>query len=295
MVSYVEQIQISIITYFNKYLGRGNLGKVFKVKDKSNININYAMKEITLKNQSLDSNILSELEIMKGSISSTSGCVKLLHIHLMNSIVYIIYPLCQEGGLFTSIAANYKYRSNYNEMEISIIIKDIINGIQYLHSKGIPHLSIKPENILCQQKQDKITFLLSDFGLNSIFNNVSSNTDNSRRNSDNKSVYSEGKFYRKLVSFVEQSKYNIDNLTGGFGFMSPEQVLLGYKGVEVDVFSIGTVLYTLLCGYPPFHAQYGAEILLNSVTSNYSFSGSVWESISGLYIHINLYVHIHDN
>jgi serine/threonine protein kinase len=62
--------------------------------------------------------------------------------------------LCMGGELFNHIIQRYhtpntnKLSGYFTEADASLIIKTVLNAVQYLHSNGIVHRDIKPENIL---------------------------------------------------------------------------------------------------------------------------------------------------
>lgn len=60
-------------------------------------------------------------------------------------------------------------RGNYSEKDASNIVRQIINGVKYLHSLGIAHRDLKPENLLCSGEADEMTIKIADFGLSKIF------------------------------------------------------------------------------------------------------------------------------
>jgi calcium-dependent protein kinase len=61
--------------------------------------------------------------------------------------------------------------------------------------------------------------------------------------------------------------------------MSPE-ILKGSYGASTDVWSAGVVLYTMLCGYPPFYGNSDPEIFKKVLAGNFSFRGCEWKNVS---------------
>jgi 5'-AMP-activated protein kinase catalytic alpha subunit len=92
----------------------------------------------------------------------------------------------------------------------------IIDGVEYLHSKGIAHRDLKPENLLLDShKKIKIV----DFGLSNL--------------------YSEGE---TLVTACGSPCYAAPEMIAG----------KRYNGIDVDIWSSGVTLYAMLVGYLPF-------------------------------------------
>ena len=115
------------------------------------------------------------------------------------------------------------YRERLTEYDILKIFKMIADALIYLHGKGIIHMDIKPENILINiNYSGKVTDLrISDFGL-----------------------------------ATTRNKINTDKMLGGSaGYMAPELRKLDQKVTllndKVDSYSLGVVLYNLVCGGMP--------------------------------------------
>jgi len=101
-------------------------------------------------------------------------------------------------------------KEHYSEKEASDTIRPIIDAIKYCHDLGIIHRDIKPENLLYSSKDDKGVVKISDFGLARFLNNELATT-----------------------------------ACGTPGYVAPEVLQgVGY-GKEVDIWSIGIVLYIL--------------------------------------------------
>jgi len=91
----------------------------------------------------------------------------------------------------------------------------MLDSLEYLHNKGITHRDIKPENILIDKK---LNIRIADFGL-----------------AENKNIDS-------LTEFAGTEQYIAPEINAG----------KRYKGSEVDIFSVGVVLFCLVNGIMPF-------------------------------------------
>ena len=76
---------------------------------------------------------------------------------------FIIMEYCEGGELFDYIVE----KERLEESESSIFFYQLINALDYIHSKGIAHRDLKPENLLLSQKKKSIKII--DFGLSNFF------------------------------------------------------------------------------------------------------------------------------
>ncbi|KAK3092128.1 hypothetical protein FSP39_025399 [Pinctada imbricata] len=146
---------------------------------------------------------------------------------------YLVFEKMQGGTLL----ANIERRGHLTESEASLVIRDIARALDFLHRKGIAHRDLKPENILCERKDDVVPIRICDFDLASGV--PVSQTDNCTT--------------PELLTPVGSAEY-----------MAPE-VVDAWVGEsfkydkKCDLWSLGTILYIMLCGYPPFYGQCGEE------------------------------------
>ena len=211
----MNQYYLDISNYsFQKDIGEGNFGKVklgvfkptgeefaIKILNKSKIKIkmkNTIFKENDIITKFNHINVIYVFQILEDSQN-----------------FYIIMEYCKHGELFDYIVKNEKL----SEEESSIFFYQLINGIEYIHSKGISHRDLKPENLLLAE--DKILKII-DFGLSHEF---------------------EGDELLKTKC-------------GSPSYAAPEIICCPfYDGFKVDVWCCGIILYAMLCGYLPFEGE----------------------------------------
>ena len=73
---------------------------------------------------------------------------------------YLVMPFCKEGSLYTQIARGHVF----SETEIATLIQQIGSALHFIHSEGLLHQDIKPENIFVYEKD---RYMLGDFGISS--------------------------------------------------------------------------------------------------------------------------------
>ncbi|CAD8101080.1 unnamed protein product [Paramecium primaurelia] len=131
-------------------IGKGQFSKVMLVK---NANIFYALKMIDKKliqKFNIGQQVQREIDIQ--SSIQHQNIVKMFGNFQDNDYVYLITEYCEKGNL---------YQKQFSKEEIKKIIKQVLLGIQYLHSMGIMHRDVKPENIYLTSND---TIKIGDFG-----------------------------------------------------------------------------------------------------------------------------------
>lgn len=108
----------------------------------------------------------------------------------------------------------------------------VASGLAAAHAQGLVHRDIKPANILLEQGVERVT--ITDFGL--------------ARAADDASITRTG-----VIAGTPQ-------------YMSPEQAEAGSLDARSDLFSLGSVLYTMATGRPPFRGESSYEVLRRIVT-----------------------------
>lgn len=154
--------------------------------------------------------------------------------------------LCEGGDLFERI----KERKFYPENEAAVVVKSIASALATAHQNGIMHRDIKPENILLASKDSDTDVRVADFGSATKF-----------RAGGKLMKLLEARALSSLIVFLFYFTigHKLNQLIGSPLYISPSVLQHSY-GPEADLWSLGIVLYVMLCGVPPFWGRTTAEI-----------------------------------
>ena len=72
----------------------------------------------------------------------------------------------------------------------------------------------------------------------------------------------------------------LSTMAGSFGYAAPEIMLKQGHGKPVDMWSLGVITYTLLCGYSPFRSENVADLIEESKSGRIIFHGRYWKDVS---------------
>ncbi|CAJ2499858.1 Uu.00g027110.m01.CDS01 [Anthostomella pinea] len=215
-------------------------------------------------------NILKEVQIMRQL--DHPNIIKLVDFSESKQYYYIILELAPGGELFHQIV-----RLTYFSEELSRhVIVQVAKALEYLHEeRGVVHRDIKPENIL-----------FSPIPI------VPSKVPKPKQAGDEDKV-DEGDFVPgvgaggigqiKIADFgLSKVVWDKQTMTpcGTVGYTAPEIVKDERYSKSVDMWALGCVLYTLLCGFPPFYDE-SIEVLTEKVAKGqYTFLSPWWDDIS---------------
>lgn len=195
-----------------KLLGKGGFARCYEMTDLSN-NKMYAVKVIPQSRVSKPhQRDKITNEIELHRTLSHKHVVKFSHYFEDQENIYIFLELCSRK----SLAHIWKARHTLTEPEVRYYLRQIISGLKYLHSRGILHRDLKLGNFFINENME---LRLGDFGL------------------------------AAKLETVEQRKKTI---CGTPNYLAPEVLNRQGHGTESDVWSLGCVMYTLMCGNPPF-------------------------------------------
>lgn len=178
---------------------------------------------------------------------------------------FIVTEICEGGEMFDAVVA----KTSYDEYKVREIMYALTDAVRHLHVRNITHRDLKPENILLKTKHNKGDFAveslrIADFGF--AFQHKDGNKENS-----------------------------LNTVCGSPIYVAPEILIhhsdknsKGYKAKNVDIWSLGIIMYVLLCGYPPFMASQNKrsgenenERLFEKIKSGkFEFDKRYWKGIS---------------
>lgn len=188
---------------------------------------------------------------------------------------YLVFEKINGGQLLDHI----QNRVKFTEKEASYVIRDLASALQFLHNKGIAHRDLKPENVLCVFPDQLCPVKLCDFDLGS---GIKFNS-----NDLGSPILTQA-----LLTPVGSAEFMAPEVVEAF--MDDTERDLAYDK-RCDLWSLGIIMYILLCGYPPFSGNCGAqcgwsigescntcqELLFHSIQDGrYEFPDSEWSDIS---------------
>ncbi|CAE1292618.1 MAPKAPK5 [Acanthosepion pharaonis] len=135
----------------------------------------------------------------------------------------------------------------FTEKRATFYMKQIASAIKRCHSLNIAHRDLKPENLLLKDNSEDALVKLTDFGF--------------------------AKFDNGKLMTPHFTPY----------YVAPQRILFLFQ--SCDMWSLGVILYIMLCGYPPFYSetpsrQLSVEMKRKILTGDYEFPEEDWEFIS---------------
>uniref|UniRef100_A0A673ZWZ9 non-specific serine/threonine protein kinase n=1 Tax=Salmo trutta TaxID=8032 RepID=A0A673ZWZ9_SALTR len=146
------------------------------------------------------------------------------NMHQGKKCLLIIMECMQGGELFSRIQA--RGDQAFTEREGSEIMRDIGTAIEFLHNMNIAHRDIKPENLLYTHQKSNGTLKLTDFG------------------------FAKETTLHNLLQTPCYTPY----------YVAPEVLGPEKYDKSCDMWSLGVIMYILLCGFPPFYSNTGQAI-----------------------------------
>lgn len=198
-----------------RLLGQGTFGKVYYARSaltNQSVAIKMIDKDKVMRTGQAEQ-IKREISVMR--LARHPNIIHLFEVMANKSKIYFVMEYAKGGELFNKVA-----KGKLKEDVAHKYFKQLINAVDYCHSRGVYHRDIKPENILLDENGN---LKVSDFGLSAL---------------------------------VESKRQDglLHTPCGTPAYVAPEVIKRkGYDGTKADIWSCGIVLFVLLAGYLPFH------------------------------------------
>jgi MAP kinase interacting serine/threonine kinase len=179
------------------------------------------------------SKVLKEIEIYH-LCQGHQNIIQLIEYFEEADFFYLVFEKIKGGPLLNHI----QQRVCFTEMEASTIIKSLAEALKHLHKQGIAHRDVKPDNILCVNDDTPCPVKLCDFDLCSNVNMEASTP--------------------RLLTPVGSVEYMAPEVVDTFLVDEYYDEELSYDK-KCDLWSLGIIMYILLCGYVPFSGQCGSN------------------------------------
>ncbi|WFD36149.1 calcium/calmodulin-dependent protein kinase [Malassezia cuniculi] len=128
---------------------------------------------------------------------------------------YLVFEEANGGELLDRLLD----RGRFSEHDACRTIYVLVEAVAYMHRHNIVHRDIKPENILYRTRSEDANIVIVDFG---------------------------------IAAHMRADDSNLQGMYGSVGYAAPEVIMRRGHGKPVDMWGIGVVTYTMLCGYAPF-------------------------------------------
>ena len=216
-------------------LGQGAYSRVQNCVSNAS-GIEYAVKIIDMLSSDSRSLALKEIDLFHRS-QGHENIIQLVEYFEEPDKFYLVFEKVPGGQLLDRI----QQKKVFTEQEAAAVTSNVASALGFLHSKGIAHRDLKPENILCVYENNLIPVKLCDFGLSSAVKF------SSRGGSDTTPI---------LGSPVGTPEFMAPEVVEIYIEDSNEDLVYDKK---CDLWSLGVMIYILLCGYPPFYGSCDEE------------------------------------
>ncbi|CAJ2511054.1 Uu.00g066790.m01.CDS01 [Anthostomella pinea] len=227
---------------FGRVLGEGSYSTVYLATDRQTLK-EYAIKVLE-KKHIIKERKIKYVNIEKDTLNRLTehpGIVRLYYTFQDENSLYYVLDLCNGGELLGVLKKTGTF-----DVECSRFFgAQILDSIEYMHSRGVIHRDLKPENVLLD---DQLHVKITDFGTARLLNDPRAPQAPPRIEDTGTSSGGKGQDDNRAASFVGTAEY-----------VSPELLTNKNACKASDLWAFGCIIYQLLAGRPPFKG--GSEYL----------------------------------
>ena len=210
-------------------------------------NVIYAVKMIERKQPSRKSvkRTMAEMVLREVAILDSLKHPNIIEIKELfedDDYFYLVMERMRGGDVFDKLIQIKKY----NEADAKRLVKSLLVATEFFHSQNVAHRDLKPQNLLLKSNTNTYDIVISDFGF----------------------------------SCRVHKPMSLSTRCGTPSYVAPEVLKNAPYDQSVDMWSIGVIIYVVLCGYPPFADSNQSELFRRIRMSNWKFRGEEWENIS---------------
>jgi len=229
-------------------LGRGRFSQVRRcTQTRSGKSVAVKMMDLTdpelgTNLQEAEREVVAEVRIL--SELDHLGVVKLIETIKWEDKYYLVMEGLTGGDLFDRIERH----GPYSEDDAAPLLLQVANAIAFLHERQVVHRDLKPDNLVFVDPERDSAIKLIDFGY--------------------AGVCPPG---GKLVGLCGTPDYAAPEILTWYSAEKGKKVQGSPYDQAVDMWSLGVVLYILLCGFPPFYGDDDAQMFALIRDGAYSF------------------------
>lgn len=233
-------------------VGSGSYSTVHRVQDKATgrpLAIKCIRKELL--NSDVRRQIEAEAELMY-ECRGHENVVELVEFKNFGSEYYFVMEYCPSTVLRTIVTENST--AFYSEAIAASVIRQTAAALKHIHALGIVHLDVKPDNLLLSSSCSPAESV--GIGWYPIM---------------------------KLADYGMAARSPVRRTVGTLFYVAPEILSEGWCECSADMWSLGVVLYVLLCGFPPFMPPSepdGTPIETQVVRGDFKFYSPYFDTIS---------------
>ncbi|KAL7624735.1 serine/threonine protein kinase [Parahypoxylon ruwenzoriense] len=227
---------------FGRVLGEGSYSTVYFATDRQTLK-EYAIKVLE-KKHIIKERKIKYVNIEKDTLNRLTehpGIVRLYYTFQDENSLYYVLDLCNGGELLGVL----KKTGTFDVECARFFGAQILDAIEYMHSRGVIHRDLKPENVLLD---DQLHVKITDFGTARLLSDPRAPQPPPRIEDTGTSSRGKDQDDSRAASFVGTAEY-----------VSPELLTNKNACKASDLWAFGCIIYQLLAGRPPFKA--GSEYL----------------------------------